>query len=131
MSNSFGHDMRAAARTLSRVFFRRLPLERETSLFLLASVLDFTMTYLLLTFRHQEGSRFRFFESNAVARYFLYSWGFRGLAYFKLAAAAVIVLICQIVARRRLELARGVLYLATAVTSGVVIYSLWLLLQHA
>lgn len=130
MSNSFGRDMRSAVRVLSKAFVRRLPLERETSLFLLASVLDFTMTYLLLTYRHEQGAGFRFFESNPVARYFLYSWGVRGLAYFKLAMAVVVVLICQIVARRRLELARGVLHLATIVTAGVVIYSLWLLLRH-
>jgi hypothetical protein len=131
MGKSFGRDMRSAARMLSNLFVRRLPLERETSLFLLASVLDFTMTYLLLAYPHAEGSRFRFFESNPIARYFLYGWGVRGLAYFKLAAAVVVVLICQIVARRRLELARGVLYIATAVTAGVVIYSLWLLLHHS
>lgn len=96
-------------------------LETETSWFALASALDFAVTYILL--HHPE---VHFVESNPVALFFINHWGIKGMFWFKLSVVILVAMICQIVARRNLELARNVLYLGTAVVGGVVVYSVFL-----
>ncbi len=113
------------------LFRRELPLQRESSLFLLVSALDVFMTYLLLAHSGEEGGGPRFYESNPVARTFMFYWGVRGLVYFKFAMVAVVEVIAQIVALKRVETARRLLEFGTVVVGGVVIYSLTLLLRHA
>lgn len=111
---------------LSRV---RFLLERETAAFVLASGLDFIMTSLLL--RYDNGDdQIWFDESNPLARYFLYSWGINGLIAFKIAAVAFVVTICQIIAHRRIDVARRLLQFAALAASLVVIYSGYLLFHH-
>ncbi len=105
-------------------------LESETSWFVLASALDFAMTYILLQHPHDEDARFRFIESNPVAVFFLNHWGVKGLFCFKLAIVTLVVVICQIVARHNVKLARRVLYLGTAIVTTVVIYSMFLHQAH-
>jgi hypothetical protein len=106
-----------------------LPLERETALFVLASVLDFLMTWVLLNYQTATG-HIEFVESNVVARYFLYSWGFNGLIGFKLGTVAMVAVICQIIARQRVEVARRLLHFATGAAMLVVVYSALLLYRH-
>lgn len=106
-----------------------LPLERETAFFLLASVMDFLMTWFLLNYQTATG-HIEFVESNVVARYFLYSWGFNGLIVFKLGTVALVAVICQIIARHRVEVARRLLQFATLAAMLVVVYSVVLLYQH-
>lgn len=104
-----------------------LPLERETGYFILASALDLMLTWLMLSY---EGHT-RFVESNVVAQYFLYSWGLRGLAGFKFGTVAFVAVLCQVIARKRLEIARRLLVFATIAATAVVLYSAVLLVRHS
>jgi len=106
------------------LFQSHRPLEKETALFILVSTLDFYMTWMLLS-RHNN-----FVESNPVARFFINHWGPRGLIYFKFSLVAVVCMLTQIIAMKKLETARRVLQFAIIVVGGVVIYSLTLLLRH-
>ncbi|MGE5193970.1 MAG: DUF5658 family protein [Deltaproteobacteria bacterium] len=127
--NELSHGNRPSAmRTLILALRHRLPLEGETALFILASALDAMMTRYLLV---SGGSGDKWFvESNPIPRYFLESWGLDGLTYFKFALVALVSVICQIIARRRVEVARRVLNFASIVVLGVVIYSVVLMARH-
>lgn len=100
---------------------RKLPLETETSWWILVSALDFLMTFLLLS-----NPAFNFIESNPIASFFFHRWGFKGLLVFKLVLAAFVAVVCQIIATRKVELARKVLQFGTFVVGLVVIYSMML-----
>lgn len=106
-----------------------LLLEFETLLFAIASTLDLGMTWRLLTFPCETGQA-GFVESNPVARYFLYCWGFDGLVWFKLSLVVMIAVICQVIARRKIDVARNLLFFATLAVTAVVVYSAGLL-AHA
>lgn len=110
------------SRRMAAFLFRRRPFEHETSVYLLVSVLDFYMTWWLLSHR-QEGAG-GFVESNPVARFFLEHWGLRGLFGFKIAAVLAVVLLTVLISERRPEAARAVLWIGIAVTGIVVAYSL-------
>jgi len=112
------------------VFGRRLPLERETSLFVLVSALDVFMTYLILRYSAEQRLPLVFTEANAVARYFLHHWGIKGMVLFKFGMVAFSVTVIQIIAMKRLETARWLLNLATLLVCVVVLYSLSLLVRH-
>jgi len=107
---------------LGRFLAGQLPLEKETCLFILVNVLDFFMTYILLT-----TGAFR--ESNAVAAYFWNHWGPRGMLYFKLGLVLFVCLISQLIALKSHAKARFVLNLGTIVVSCVVVYSLMIYLR--
>jgi hypothetical protein len=100
-------------------------LPQETLILCLVSALDVVMTMKLLT-----RGDLRFTESNPVARYFLYSWGLTGMAYFKAVMTLFVCIVTQLVARKNLTVARRVLGLATVIIVGVVIYSVWLHFHH-
>ncbi|MEO1995224.1 MAG: DUF5658 family protein [Planctomycetaceae bacterium] len=95
---------------------RRLPLETETSWFILANVMDVIVTWRLLV----QG---QFMESNPIARYFLNHWGVAGMNYFKFSVVAVVAVIAQVVYTQRPTVARWLLIGATCVVSSVVLYS--------
>ncbi len=101
---------------------RKLPLETETAQFMLVSVLDFVMTFLMI----RTG---RFTEGNVLARFFLDSWGPMGMLYFKMAIVGVVAVLAQVIACKTLTTARKLLNTATAIMALVVIYSLFLLLR--
>ena len=101
---------------------RKLPLEFETAQFILVSVLDFVMTFLMI----RTG---RFTEGNVLARFFLESWGPMGMLYFKMAIVGVVAVLAQVIACKTLTTARKLLNTATAIMGLVVIYSLILLLR--
>ena len=107
----------------SRLPFRQLPMESETTAFLLTAFLDILCTYLLLA-----SGRFR--ESNAVADWFIAGWGVKGMVWFKMALATFICTLAQVIATRNERLGRFVLILGTVVTGGVVIYSVALAVRH-
>lgn len=115
--------------SLKSFFGGRMPLERETMVFVLASALDVFMTYILLSAGTDRNTRMYFVESNPIARFFLDGWGVRGLIYFKFGMVAFVSIIVQIIATKRLETARWVLRFATTVVACVVIYSLMLYLR--
>jgi hypothetical protein len=103
-----------------------LRLEVETLVYFIVNALDVWMTYLLLT--HE---KFEFIEANPLARYFLYGWGAKGLVWFKVSLVGLVTLICQVIARKRPDIARRVLLMAIAIVSGVVIYSMHLFVRHS
>ena len=105
-------------------FLRRLPFEHETSMFLLVSVFDVLMTWMML----RSG---RFYESNPVARYFLNHWGMKGMIYFKFSVVAFVCVLTQFIATRRPLLTERILKFATVVVACVVVYSLVLFVRHA
>jgi hypothetical protein len=106
----------------------RLP--DETLWFVLVSVLDYLMTYLVLYQSEMQGSplQHRLVESNPLAAYFMDRWGpEKGLLGFKLGLVAAICLITQRIAVHQPRLARGILNFGTFLTALVVLYSLALL----
>lgn len=114
---------------LQHLFFGKLPLETETTRFILVNLLDYFMTYLLLM--GAGGAGVRFVESNPVARYFIESWGpVKGMLGFKLGLVTFVCLVAQVIATRRPRAATLVLNFGTLAVSCVVIYSLALLLRH-
>lgn len=118
---------------LGRLFFwgfrQKLPLETETTIFILVNVLDFAMTYWMLA--HREMGLGNFYESNPVAQYFLNHWGVKGLLMFKMAVVAFVCVIAQIVATKKEASARFLLVVGTIVVLAVVVFSLKLFLVHA
>lgn len=97
-----------------------LPLETETCVFVLLNAADVFLTYLLLLQKTH-------FEANPIARYFLYSWGIRGMIYYKFGLVAFVSVIAQIIARRQPSTAKWLLNGGSLVVGSVVIYSLLLL----
>ncbi|WP_417847699.1 DUF5658 family protein [Thalassoglobus sp.] len=124
MTNQSEEDRKQASPgNLKRLLLRQLPLEAETSMFILVNMIDFFMTYWLL-----QADLVR--ESNPIANYFLAHWGpIKGMLYFKLGLVVVVCLIVQVVALKDLKKAAWVLNFGTVVVSGVVIYSLILYLR--
>lgn len=96
-----------------------LPLQNETTYFILANVLDIFMTFLLLNLGAV--------EANPIAAFIIDRWGFSGMIVFKLVLVAAVCVISQVVATRRLSYARGILWTGIVVVGIVVVYSLRLL----
>ncbi len=118
-------EEKSADQTSRRSIFRgHLPLETETAWFILANAGDVFMTYILLSISRQ------FVEGNPIARYFLYSWGPKGLIYFKFCVVAFVVVVAQVIARRKIVVARRLLNFGTLFVGGVVAYSCWLYARH-
>ena len=115
---------------LYTIFRLPLPLQRESALFLLASVLDVMMTYLMLWDVPEPEGRVMFYESNPVARWFLRGWGLTGIIAFKFTMVAVVEVIAHVIALRQLQLGRRLLEFGTLVVSLVVLYSMYLLLTN-
>jgi len=115
---------------LRKIIGGELPLETETCRFVLVSLLDLFMTFLLLYFSNREMMRNVIVESNPVAQYFISGWGTLGLVWFKIGMVTLIVLAAQGVATRRPAVAQVVLNGATLLVGGVVAYSTLLLVQN-
>jgi hypothetical protein len=115
---------------LRKIIGGELPLETETCRFVLVSLLDLFMTFLLLYFSNRGMMRNVVVESNPVARYFISGWGTMGLVWFKIGMVTLIVLAAQGVATRRPAVAQVVLNGATLFVGGVVAYSTLLLVQN-
>jgi len=110
------------------IFRRRLPLERETVLFILVSILDLFMTAILL--HHQAEGSTRFYESNPIADFFLQWGGIRGMVFFKFFMVALVAVVVQCIAIERLATARRLFSFATLAGCAVVLYSFALWLQN-
>ena len=115
---------------LRKVAGGELPLETETCRFVLTSLLDLFMTFLLLYFSNRGMMRNVVVESNPIAQYFISGWGTLGLVWFKLAMVTIIVLVAQVIATKRPVVARFVLNGATLFVGSVVAYSTLLLIQN-
>ena len=115
---------------LRKIIGGELPLETETCCFVLISLLDLFMTFLLLYFSNRGMMRNVVVESNPVARYFISGWGTLGLVWFKIAMVTLIVLATQVIATKRQVVAKFVLNGATLFVGIVVAYSAFLLVQN-
>lgn len=94
---------------------KQLPLQNETSYFILANVLDIVLTNMLL--------RNEAIEANPFAAYFLERWGFAGMIVFKMCLVAFICVLAQFIAVRSLRKAKFVLWAGIVIVGLVVIYS--------
>ena len=115
---------------LRKIVGGELPLETETCRFVLISLLDLFMTFLLLYFSNRGMMRNVVVESNPVARYFISGWGTTGLVWFKIGMVTLIVLATQVVAATRPVVAQLVLNGAALFVGSVVAYSVFLLVQN-
>ena len=106
-------------RFVTLLFHHQLPLQSETSYFILVNVLDIVFTNILL--------RMHAMEANPIANYILMHWGFHGMIAFKLLLVACVCLITQLIAVHHLRRARQTLYLGTVIVGAVVAYSAFLL----
>lgn len=104
------------------MYLRKLPLEHETSLFILISGADVFMTYILL----RQGE---FREMNPIANFALKHWNITGMVYLKFTAVAVICVIAQVIALRHVKKAQSFLICAITLNTLVVFYSFTLLLR--
>lgn len=98
-----------------------LPMQDETTVFILVNCLDIFMTYLLL--------RMGAIEANPLANFVFQRWNIDGMIYFKMAITAFVCVLAQIVARSSLWKARGLLFLGTGIVGAVVLYSVTLLVK--
>lgn len=115
---------------LRKLLLGRLPLETETSLFILINLLDFFITYYLLM--HGGRGNLRFVESNPIARYYIDSWGpVKGMIGFKMTVVAFVCVVAQVIALKRVKLARLVLLIGCAAAGTVVVYSVMLWMRHS
>jgi hypothetical protein len=108
------------------ILFGELPMESETTMFILVSVLDIVMTWYLISHSNRQ-----VVEANPVAAFFLYRWGGNGLVGFKMFMVAVVCVLTQIIERFKPPLGLRVLQLGTTVVAFVVVYSFILALRMA
>ena len=106
-------------RIVTLLFHHQLPLQSETSYFILVNVLDIVFTNILL--------RMHAMESNPIANYVFIHSGFHGMIAFKLLLVAFVCLITQLIAVHHMRRARQTLYLGTAIVGAVVVYCALLL----
>ncbi len=111
-----------SARLLRLLFRHQLPLQSETSYFILVNVLDIIFTNVLL--------RMHAMEANPIANYFLTHWGFHGMIAFKMFLVAGVCLVTQWIAVHHLARARQTLLLGIVIVALVVAYSAILLARH-
>ena len=98
-------------------------LEFEKTLFVAVNLMDIVMTSLLL-------NTGQFFETNPIANYVLNEWGFAGVTAFKLIVVALVMLIANIIAIKRIRTSRRLLHFGTAIVGSVVAYSSVLMMMH-
>ncbi|MCU0713054.1 MAG: DUF5658 family protein [Pirellula sp.] len=94
---------------------RQLPLQTETSWFILINVLDLVLTNILL----QRNA----IEANPLANMVFVRYGFTGMIVFKLVSVLFVCLAAQIIATKSLSKAKWLLWFGCAVVGAVLIYS--------
>ena len=104
------------------LFVGQLPLQTETTAFIFVNCLDIFLTYIVI--------RFGGMEANPIANYFTLRWGFYGAIGFKLAIVAIVTVIAQIVAIKKMESARFLLIAGTVMVGCVLVYSVFLFMKH-
>ena len=97
----------------------KLPLQDQTTYFILVNALDIFLTYLHL----RSGN----VEANPIANFFFKNWNIVGMIVFKLSIVAAVCVIAQVVALSSLKKASRLLNFGTLVFICIVIYSIWLL----
>ncbi len=97
----------------------KLPLQDQTTYFVLVNTLDIYLTYLHLASGNV--------ESNPIANFFFKNWNIWGMVVFKMAIVAAVCVIAQIVALKSLKKASRLLGFGIVFVGCVVVYSVWLL----
>lgn len=115
--------------SIARLFGTKLPLEAETTRFVLANAMDVFVTYLALNMSASGRTSRPIAEGNPIPLWFINRWGVTGMVYFKFGMVLFIVLLAQYVAQRKMTSARRLLNFGTIVVSAVVVYSLCLLVR--
>ena len=123
-SESHRDERRQVSSDWKHLLVGQLPLQTETTTFILLNCFDIFLTYILLA------SNERASEANPIADYFIQKWGFSGAIGFKLAIVAFVTVIAQIIALKKLQTARFLLIGGTFLVGCVVIYSIGLLIKH-
>ncbi len=83
---------------------------------------DIALTYVLIGhYQHAEG--------NPVARFFIESWGLKGMFWFKLGTVSLVLGIVHVVRQKQPRAAIGLMRFGLFAVGLVVAYSLWLLNQ--
>ena len=100
-------------------FTQHLPLQTETTVFIVINLLDIFVTYALL--------RFGGIESNPIAKFFYDRWNIQGMVYFKMVIVAFVSVLSQIVACYDIKRAQRLLWFGSLIVGIVVAYSLMLL----
>ncbi len=91
--------------------------------FLLFSSMDIMLTWLIL---NMQGS-----EVNPLAKEVIDEWGLPGAIGFKFSLTLMVVLVCEVVGRKRDRMARNLAQFAVIISAMPVAYSLALLLLHS
>src|SRR5437660_12382327 len=91
------------------------------SLFVLLSVADLCLTYALIL--HGDGE---VYESNPIAEAWLSSYGWTGLALYKLAIILIVATLAAVISLSRPRTGGHVLSFACMAVAGVVCYSVYL-----
>ncbi len=105
-------------KSASNFLTRKLPLQNQTTLFILINTLDIFMTYILMQF----GAN----EANPIANYFFQKYNIKGMIFFKLMIVAAVCVIAQIVATKSIGKGKNLLTLGSILVGAVVIYSVLL-----
>lgn len=107
------------------LFTGELPLQNQTTVFILINCLDIFMTHRLLS--KVEGA----VERNPIADFFIDKFDFNGAIGFKLLVVTVVCIIAQIVAIKKAKTAKFLLNTGSCIVGIVVLYSFLLYLKHA
>lgn len=97
-------------------------MESETSWLILLGLADLVLTAMLL-----RSGAVR--EANPVGKLFLKLGGLRGLVWFKCAALLLIAVVAQLIARRRPQTAKAVMWCGLLAQGVAIGCGLWLLVR--
>lgn len=120
-------DTKLTWKDVKRLTVGHLQHETETSWYILVSIADFVLSYLLFSGGTGDGKVA--YEANGVARWFLDHYGLiKGLLTYKVVLVIFVCVVVQTISLKKPMWGRGLLWLAIAVTGYVVFFSLKLLL---
>ena len=95
----------------------------EKSMFVIANIMDIVMTSMLL-------STGQFIESNPIAAHILEDWGLTGMIAYKLIIVSIVMLIANIISIWKINTSKSLLHFGTLAVSGVVSYSILLMMNY-
>ncbi|WP_432799380.1 DUF5658 family protein [Poriferisphaera sp. WC338] len=84
------------------------------------STLDIMVTWIIL---HHEGGS----EANPIAEAVLFKWGLPGMIAFKFALVTFFIVLCEVVARKKLDTGRWLAVVGVAISAFPSIYGMILL----
>jgi hypothetical protein len=90
--------------------------------FVFFSALDIMLTWAIL----RRGGR----EVNPIANEIIEMWGLAGAIIFKFSLTVLVVIVCEVVARKRHEMAQRLAFAAVIISAMPVAWSMALLLRH-